>query len=120
MRNKYLVRGNLVKALKVMGLSLPEAVNSAKKYNNGLLDLYDLMNLCGTIEEIESHSTGYCDLCSVEGYESVCKLTRPSGLEMLVYLKYGCVGLSLQKVEKNGEVVWISHGDLVYGEPLIK
>ena len=104
MRDKYIIRGELYKQLRQLGMNLPTAVKSVKKYEKGDISLMDILKKCGTVEYVKSYNKWHCDLCCSDNETIDYRVIRPSGLEMLVTCYLGCTGMSIEKVEKNNIV----------------
>ena len=100
MRDKSIVRGDLYKKLRQLGMNLPKAVKTVKRYERGDISIIEILEECGTVEYINSHDEWHCDLCDHDNETIDYKVTRPSGLEMLVTCYSGCTGMSIEKIEK--------------------
>lgn len=104
MRDKSIIRGDLYKKLRQLGMNLPKAVKTVKRYERGDMTIMDILESCGEVEYVKSYDKWHCDLCCSENETIDYRVIRPSGLEMLVTCYLGCTGMSIEKVEKNNIV----------------
>lgn len=104
MRDKSIIRSELYKKLRQLGMNLPNAVKAVKRYERGDIYLTDILEECGTVEELRRYNKWHCDLCDSENETIDYRIVRPSGLEMLVTCYSGCVGMEIRKIEKRNEI----------------
>lgn len=102
MRDKSIIRGELYKKLRILGMNLPNAIKLVKKHEKRDISLMDILEKCGEVEELNRYGRWHCDLCGSENETIDYKITRPSGLEMLVTCYLGCTGMEIKKIEKSG------------------
>ena len=100
MRDKYIIRGELYKKLRELGMNLPKAVKAVKRYERGDITIMDILEKCGEVEELNRYGRWHCDLCDHDNETIDYRIVRPSGLEMLVTCYLGCTGMSIEKIEK--------------------
>lgn len=104
MRDKSIIRGDLYKKLRQLGMNLPKAVKTVKRYERGDMTIMDILESCGKVEYVKSYDKWHCDLCCSDNETIDYRVIRPSGLEMLVTCYLGCTGMSIEKVEKKNIV----------------
>lgn len=122
MRNKYLVKGDLVKGLRSVGIKLPDAVQLAKKYDKGVLTLEDIITEhIGNVISINTSNEYECASCGALNYDIVYK-NNYKGNTIIIHCHKGCSGMYIARIDKNDKTIWVSspNGDIVYAEPLIK
>lgn len=100
MRDKSIIRGDLYKRLRKLGMNLPSAVKAVKRYERGDIYLMDILEECGTVEELRRYNRWHCDLCDSENETIDYRIVRPSGLEMLVTCYSGCAGMEIRDIRK--------------------
>ena len=100
MRDKYIIRGELYKQLRQLGMNLPTAVKSVKRHERGDITIMDILKSCGEVEYVKSYDKWHCDLCDHDNMNIDYKVTRPSGLVMLVTCYSDCAGMSIESVNK--------------------
>ena len=100
MRDKSIIRGDMYKKLRQLGMNLPKAVKTVKRHERGDISIIEILEECGTVEYINSYDRWHCDLCDHDNETIDYRIVRPSGLEMLVTCYLGCTGMSIEKIEK--------------------
>ena len=104
MRDKDIIRGDMYKKLRQLGMNLPKAVKTVKRYERGDMTIMDILKSCGEVEYIKSYNEWHCDLCDHDNETIDYRIVRPSGLEMLVTCYLGCTGMEIKKIEKKNIV----------------
>ena len=105
MRDKDIIRGDMYKKLRQLGMNLPTAVKSVKRHERGDMTIMDILKSCGEVEYIKSYDEWHCDLCDHDNETIDYRIVRPSGLEMLVTCYLGCTGMEIKKIEKKNIVI---------------
>lgn len=104
MRDKDIIRSELYKKLRQLGMNLLNATKTVKRYERGDMTIMDILKNCGEVKYVKSYDKRHCDLCDSENETIDYKITRPSGLEMLITCYLGCTGMEIKKIEKKNIV----------------